>query len=176
MLLASKASWAGIVLILLTTGISAPRATPLVSGPILSEEWSALADRNDVKKMQESLRIRGHYRGKVDGVFGLRTQASIRAYQKVQNLPITGQVDARTADGLGVRPESRWGDSKNAGSELGPVSDETAGAIRRDKPSACIRKAARKANRIWRKEVSRATAPEDGVGDKQQTENENHDQ
>jgi peptidoglycan hydrolase-like protein with peptidoglycan-binding domain len=179
MLLASKAAWAAIVLILLTTGISAPRATPLVSGAILSEEVSVLGGRNDVKKIQESLRHRGHYRGKVDGVFGLRTQASIRAYQKAQNLPITGQVDTRTADGLGVRLDSNWGDSKNAGRELGPVSDETAGAIKRDKPSACIRKAAGNARKIWRKEVSRATAPEDkrGVGaNKQQAENENHDQ
>jgi peptidoglycan hydrolase-like protein with peptidoglycan-binding domain len=179
MFLASKAAWAGIVLMLLTTGISAPRATPLVSEPILSEEGSALVDRNDVKKMQESLRIRGYYRGQVDGLFGLRTQASIRAYQKAQNLPITGQVDTRTADGLRVRPESDWGDSKNAGHELGSVSDETAGTMNRDKPSACIRKAARRANRVWRKEVSKATAPEDkrGLGAvKQQAENENHDQ
>ena len=116
---------------------------------------------------------------KVDGVFGFRTQASIRAYQKAQNLPITGQVDTRTADGLRVRPESNWGDSKNAGHELGPVRDENAGTMNRDKPSACIRKAARKANKVWRKEVSKATAPEDkrGLGaDKQQAENENHDQ
>lgn len=178
MFLASNGAWAGVVLILLTTGISVPCAIPLVSEPILSEEGPALVDRNDVKKIQESLRIRGHYRGKVDGVFGLRTHASIRAYQKAQNLPITGQVDTRTADGLGVRPESNWGDSKNAGDELGPVSDETAGVMQRDKPSACIRKVVRKANRVWRKDVSRSTAPEDkrGVGDKQQAENGNHDQ
>jgi len=179
MFLSSKAAWAGIVLILLTTGISAPRPTSLGSVPVLSEEGSALADRTDVEKMQESLRIRGHYRGKVDGVFGLRTQASVRAYQKAQNLPITGQVDTRTADGLDVRPESNLGDSKSGGHELGPVSDETAGAMKRDKPSACIRKAVRKANRIWRKEVSMATTLEDkrGVGaNKEQAENENHDQ
>jgi hypothetical protein len=71
------------------------------------------------------------------------------------------------------------GDSKNAGHELGPVRDENAGTMNRGKPSACIRKAARKANKVWRKEVSKATAPEDkrGLGaDKQQAENENHDQ
>jgi peptidoglycan hydrolase-like protein with peptidoglycan-binding domain len=80
MFLTSKAAWAGIVLILLTTGISAPRRASLGSMPVLSEEGSALADRTDVEKMQESLRIRGRYRGKVDGLFGLRTQASVRAY------------------------------------------------------------------------------------------------
>jgi peptidoglycan hydrolase-like protein with peptidoglycan-binding domain len=179
MFLASKTAWAGIVLILLTTGISAPPPTPLASGPILSKEGSAVWDRTDVKKMQEDLRNRGHYRGKVDGVFGLRTQASIRAYQKAQNLPITGQVDTRTADRLGVKPESNWGDSKNAGREAGHVSGGSAGAIKTEKPSAGIRKAEVKANKIWRKEVSRTTALEDnrGVGaNKQQAEKENHDQ
>ena len=37
MLLASKAAWAGIVLILLTTGISEPRRTPLASGANVSK-------------------------------------------------------------------------------------------------------------------------------------------
>ena len=81
--------------------------------------------------------------------------------QKAQNLPITGEVDTRTADGLGVRPKSKWGDSKSAGRELGHVSDRTNGAITRGKPSACIRKAEGKASKIWRKETSRATALED---------------
>src|ERR1043166_5951472 len=102
MFLTSKAAWAGIVLILLTTGISAPRPTPLGSVPVLGEKGSALADRIDVEKMREGLRIRGHYRSKVDGVFGLQTQATVRGHRKAQNLPITGRVDTRTADGLDV--------------------------------------------------------------------------
>jgi peptidoglycan hydrolase-like protein with peptidoglycan-binding domain len=107
MFLASKAAWAGVVFILLTTGISGPRLTPLASEGNLGKEEPGVGDRDDVKKVQETLRDKGHYRGKVDGIFGLRTPASIRAYQKAGNLPITGQVDTRTADGLGVRPEGR---------------------------------------------------------------------
>lgn len=38
MLLASKAAWAGIVFILLTTGISAPRRTPLASRANVGKE------------------------------------------------------------------------------------------------------------------------------------------
>ncbi len=179
MFLASKIAWAGVVLILLTTQISVPRTTPLGSGPVFSEEGSAVRDRSDVKKMQEDLRNRGHYRGKIDGVFGLRTQASIRAYQKAQNLPITGQIDSPTALGLGVKPESSSGDSKNVERELGHARAETANASKRDKPSAGIRKAEGKGKKIWRKEVSRATTLEDkrGVGaNKQQAENEDYDQ
>jgi peptidoglycan hydrolase-like protein with peptidoglycan-binding domain len=57
--------------------------------------------------MQQTLQDKGHYHGKVDGVFGLRTRASIRAYQKAENLPVTGQLDTQTAIKLGVTAEVR---------------------------------------------------------------------
>jgi peptidoglycan hydrolase-like protein with peptidoglycan-binding domain len=72
-----------------------------------SQEASAVVHQNDVKKMQQALQDRGHYRGKVDGVIGLRTRASIRTFQKAENLPTTGQLDSRTASKLGIKPGSR---------------------------------------------------------------------
>ena len=108
--------------------------------------------------MQEILRDKGHYRGKVDGVFGLRTRASIRAYQKAENLPVTGEVDTRTADGLGVRPESTWDNSQSAGRQDGHGSDMVAGKIKREKPSAGIRRGKGRTGNTSRKEVSKATA------------------
>jgi peptidoglycan hydrolase-like protein with peptidoglycan-binding domain len=89
--------------------------------------------------MQGILRDKGHYRGKVDGVFGLRTRASIRAYQKAENFPVTGQVDRRTADGLRLRPESNWNNSQSAGRQDGHASDRASGEIKKDKPSAGIK-------------------------------------
>jgi hypothetical protein len=50
MFLASKAAWAGIVFILLTTGISGPRSTLLASEANLSKEVPAVEHRNDVKE------------------------------------------------------------------------------------------------------------------------------
>src|ERR1700733_5962771 len=105
MLLVGKAAWAGIVLILLATESSGPSPTPLPSGANLSKEAPAVAHPDDIKKMQETLKGTGHYRGEVDGVFGLRTRASIRGFQKTENLPVTGQLDVQTAVKLGVRPE-----------------------------------------------------------------------
>jgi peptidoglycan hydrolase-like protein with peptidoglycan-binding domain len=61
----------------------------------------------NVINMQQTLRDKGHYRGKVDGVFGLRTRASIRAYQKAENLPVTGQLDPQTSSKLGLPAEVR---------------------------------------------------------------------
>jgi peptidoglycan hydrolase-like protein with peptidoglycan-binding domain len=118
MFLASKAAWAGIVFILLTTGVSGPRPTLLPLGATLSKEVPAVGDRNDVKKMQQTLRGNGHYRGEVDGVFGLRTRASIRGFQKAENLPVTGQLDTQTA----VNSESDQRDATRGTTRLRKVN------------------------------------------------------
>jgi peptidoglycan hydrolase-like protein with peptidoglycan-binding domain len=106
MLLVSKAALSGIVFLLLATGISGPRPT-VVPSANLGKGVLAVEDRNDVKKLQETLRDNGHYRGGVDGVLGLRTRASIRAYQRAENLPVTGALDVETAGKLGVRPQGQ---------------------------------------------------------------------
>ena len=156
MLLASKAAWAGMVFIMLTTGISGPRPTPRASGADLGKGVPAVGPRNDVKKMQETLQDKGHYRGKVDGVFGLRTRASIRAYQKAENLPVTGQLDTQTAGKLGVRAEG---------------GEETAYETIKGKPSAGIKlaKGSGRTSNILRKPVKTVAAPESSRGDREKT-------
>ena len=146
MFLAGKAACAGIVFLLLAVGISGPRPTPLASRPNLSGEVPEVGHRNDVKKMQQTLRDKGHYRGEVDGVFGLRTRASIRGFQKAENLPATGKLDAQTASKLGVRPDGR---------------EQTCCKTTQDKPSAGIRRAEGRPGKTSRKEVSGAMAMED---------------
>jgi peptidoglycan hydrolase-like protein with peptidoglycan-binding domain len=142
MFLVSKAASAAIVFLLLATGISGPRPAPVVSGHNLSQEVPAGAHPNDVKKMQEALSDNRQYRGEIDGVFGLRTRASIRGFQKTENLPATGQLDARTAGKLGVTPE---------------VREETGYETPQDKPSAGIKwtKGSRRNSKTLRKPVKR---------------------
>ena len=142
MFLAGKATSAAIVFLLLATGISGPRPTPLVFGSNFSQEVPAVAHPNDVKKIQQTLQDQGQYRGKVDGVFGLRTRASIRGFQKAENLPATGQLDTQTAGKLGVRPE---------------VREETGYQIPQDKPSAGIKwtKGSRRTSKTLRKPIKR---------------------
>jgi peptidoglycan hydrolase-like protein with peptidoglycan-binding domain len=162
MLLASKAASAGIVFILLATGISGPRPSQLTPAANLSEEVPVVGHRKDVKTMQQTLRDKGHYRGEVDGVFGLRTQASIRGFQKAENLPVTGQLDAQTADKLGVKPESR---------------EETGYQTATGKPSAYIEwaKGSGQTSKTLRKVVKTVATPESGDREKTlQEENENH--
>ena len=131
MLFASKIVCSGIVFLLMTPWTSGPHPLPLDSGPISAANWWRImvglesAGGSAGEQCQgdaADLQDEGHYRGKIDGMFGLRTRASIRGFQKAEHLPVTGQLDVQTASKLGVRPESR-----------GDTGDET-----QDKPSAGI--------------------------------------
>jgi peptidoglycan hydrolase-like protein with peptidoglycan-binding domain len=131
MFFASKIACSGILFLLMTPWTSGPRPTPVDSGTNPGRKLVAdggLASKepeetpgSDVKEMQQTLQNKGRYLGKVDGVFGLRTRASIREFQKAESLPVTGQLDVRTAGKLGVRPE---------------VGRETGYQVTQDKPSA----------------------------------------
>jgi peptidoglycan hydrolase-like protein with peptidoglycan-binding domain len=182
MFLPSKIEWAGVAFTLLTTGMLVP-GFPRSAAAVDShqEGAGAFVMKNEITKMQETLRDKGHYRGKVDGVFGLRTRASIRAYQKAEHLPITGLVDIQTADGLGVRPESTWNNSQSAGRDAGQSSVRTGSEIERGKPSANINwtKGSRRTSKTLRKPVKTVAAPESRRGDSAKTlqaENDTHPQ
>ncbi len=101
MLSAGRVACTGIAFLLLAIGISGPRSTPFASEPKLSAEVPRIAHPDNVMhpdnviRMQQTLQDKGCYHGKLDGVVGLRTRASIRAYQKAENLPVTGQLDTR---------------------------------------------------------------------------------
>ena len=149
MFLASKAVWAGLVLLLLTTGISGPHPTPVASSADLGKEVPAAGHHDDVKRLQRTLQGKGFYRGEGDGVFDLQTRASIRGFQKAENMPVTGHLDAQTAGKLGVRPEGRW-----------DISNEAA----KGKPSAGIKwaKGPRRTSKTLQKQVKTGAAPEGG--------------
>lgn len=107
MFLVSRTVETGIVCVLLISGMFVASLPSFAAVSEPSQEALAVVHQNDVKKTQQALHDRGHYRGKVDGIIGLRTRASIRTFQKAENLPITGQLDSRTASKLGIKPESR---------------------------------------------------------------------
>ena len=107
MFLASKTEWIGIAFTLLTTGILAQDFPRNPVGSDSNKAGVAAVHQNEIKKVQETLRNKGHHRDKVDDVFGLRTRASIRPYQEAENLPIKGQLNTQTAGKLGIRPVGR---------------------------------------------------------------------
>jgi peptidoglycan hydrolase-like protein with peptidoglycan-binding domain len=112
----------------LVLGILGLSHTPTASAANLSKE--------DIEKVQKSLNDKGFHPGKVDGVLGSRTRAGIREYQKSEELPVTGRLDAETAGKLGVGPESIGGRFKGAGREVAEGSKEAAHETAAGKPLA----------------------------------------
>jgi lipid-binding SYLF domain-containing protein len=88
---------------------SAGRLEAKKASPSHAKENRSAMDRGEIKQMQESLNDKGFDVGPADGVMGRRTRAGIRAFQKAENLPVTGRLDAATAAKLGVGAESLVG-------------------------------------------------------------------
>lgn len=124
MFLTQKMGETGIVFSLLIATLLGSGSTSFAHCPGLNEEVPAVVDESEAKKIQGALHDRGHYRGKVDGVIGLRTRAGIREFQKAESLPVTGQLDLQTAGKLGVKPESIRSSSNSRIQDVSDVSKE----------------------------------------------------
>jgi peptidoglycan hydrolase-like protein with peptidoglycan-binding domain len=59
-------------------------------------------DTGKSKEIEQALQDKGLEPGKVDGVIDSQTQSAISQFQRNNNLPATGTVDAQTAKQLGV--------------------------------------------------------------------------
>jgi peptidoglycan hydrolase-like protein with peptidoglycan-binding domain len=106
-MLLAKVACTSIALMLLATGPPATHLNPVSPENKEARDIATIPQFLDVKATQQQLSDKGHYRGKVDGVLGLRTRASIRGFQKDENLRVTGQLDVQTASRLGVPAEQR---------------------------------------------------------------------
>ena len=87
--------------------------------------------KDDMKKVEEALKAKGYDPGKIDGVVDDANRAAIRSFQKDKTLPITGTVDSRTAQELGVRiakasdRAGTKGTPKSEGRSQGRDTDDT---------------------------------------------------
>jgi peptidoglycan hydrolase-like protein with peptidoglycan-binding domain len=52
--------------------------------------------------MQQKLRDRGYDPGAIDGIMGRKTASALRRYQELENLSVTGRIDADTAAKLKI--------------------------------------------------------------------------
>jgi His-Xaa-Ser repeat protein HxsA len=52
--------------------------------------------------VQSELSRSGYYTGQIDGVIGSGTRQAIREFQTKQGLPVTGRIDPKLLDTLGI--------------------------------------------------------------------------
>lgn len=148
-----KRAWIVMLFAFLATGLLGLGLMPLAFG----------ARQPDIKKVQETLRDRGFYTGRVDGVMGSHTREGIREYQKAENLPVTGRLDAQTAAKLGVEEESVGGTFKGAGQEVGRGGQEVGHEMKKGKPVAAGKEMGKAVGRAGKKVgsgVKKAVTPD----------------
>lgn len=77
---------------------AAPAAKASLKWPTIKPETpkNETGFNADYAAIQYLLRARGFYRGKVDGMYGNRTTAAVKAFQKARKLPVDGVVGPRT--------------------------------------------------------------------------------
>src|SRR5271157_3676660 len=126
MSLNKKAVWIRVIFILLMTGMLGLSLTT----------WASAADQDNIKKVQQTLRDKGFDPGPIDGHMGSQTREAISQYQKSENLPVTGHLDAETAGKLGVGPESVGGEFKAAGKDVGRGGEGVGHEMKQGKPIA----------------------------------------
>lgn len=68
----------------------------------------------EVKKLQEQLNKLGYNCGKVDGIFGSRTESAVKAFQRANGLVVDGIVGPKTQNKLNekLKPKSQSGNVK----------------------------------------------------------------
>jgi len=162
-----KRVWTGMLFTLLTTGMLGLGLMPLALATSPGEQKSAVLNQQDIKKVQETLHDKGYYAGKVDGVMGSQTRAGIRQYQKSENLPVTGRLDAATAGKFGVGHETVGGEFKGAGQEVGKGGAEVGHEMKNGKPLAAGKEMGKALGRAGKKVgsgVKEAVSPESDRG------------
>ena len=70
---------------------------------------------DEIRRAQEALKAKGYDPGAASGNLHTGTQDALRQYQKANNLPVSGVLDQRTAETLGI--EIRKSDSKPSDSK-----------------------------------------------------------
>lgn len=72
------------------------RATPILRDPVMKVDTTG----DQVKNLQIILAGLGLKTDRTDGYFSEKTVLAVRSFQSLHKLPLTGQVDAKTADAL----------------------------------------------------------------------------
>ena len=95
---------------------------------VLAPAWVFALNGADVAQAQRALKAQGLDPGPIDGSLGPQTTAALRAYQKAQGLPVTGQLDdatrAKLGDAAGAAPSA----SPRTGGDTRPSAVDPANA------------------------------------------------
>jgi len=74
----------------------------LIQAPTSSRRYNFQFTDNEIRSVQQALKIRGIYSGQIDGILGPDSRRAIETYQLQNKRPVTGQPDAQLNALLGI--------------------------------------------------------------------------
>jgi putative peptidoglycan binding protein len=82
---------------------------------------------DNVKQAQQALKEKGYDPGPIDGVMGARTKEAIKSFQNASNLQVTGTLDSKTSQELGISSgsSSSMKSRSNVGSDENMTDKQT---------------------------------------------------
>jgi Putative peptidoglycan binding domain len=89
-----------------------------------------------VRQVQEKLKEQGYNAGPADGVYGAKTRAALKDFQRSKNLDASGQIDQETLAGLGIEAEGAAGTAPGKDAEQGASGEGASKGAGMDKPES----------------------------------------
>ena len=87
--------------------------TTYFNQPMIEVAEAALST-SQVKTVQTKLKRWGYYTGAVDGIYGPKTKAAVKSFQKKNGLSVDGVVGPKTAAALGISLSSSASNTTNS--------------------------------------------------------------
>jgi murein L,D-transpeptidase YcbB/YkuD len=92
-----------------------------------TDKVAAKTERMDVRAHQQALKDKGYDPGPIDGIYGPRTRAAVREYQKKEGLKVSGRFDDDTMGRLSGTGTVRTGSDGTAPASTSPSASPTTG-------------------------------------------------
>ena len=104
---------------LAVVGVTTAVAVSITSEPISEVAIvGASSSKSDIKLIQQKLKNWGYYTGSVDGIYGAKTKAAVKYFQRRNGLTVDGIVGNKTLKAMGISSSMLSGGSSSTNSKF----------------------------------------------------------
>ncbi|MBR3804144.1 MAG: spore cortex-lytic enzyme [Clostridia bacterium] len=104
---------------LAVVGVSTAVAVSVANEPAMEVAIvGASSSKSDIKLIQQKLKNWGYYTGSVDGIYGSKTKAAVKYFQRRNGLTVDGIVGNKTLKAMGISSSMLSGGSSSTNSKF----------------------------------------------------------
>lgn len=104
---------------LAVVGVTTAVAVSITSEPATEVAIvGASSSKSDIKLIQQKLKNWGYYTGSVDGIYGAKTKAAVKYFQRRNGLTVDGIVGNKTLKAMGISSSMLSGGSSSTNSKF----------------------------------------------------------